>query len=558
MLTAKARQADHRVPFKINIRKATLYFLFYWPALFLLLQSLFIATPANWKGAAEAALFTSVLLLIANFLRFYWLRLVYLLFVLLFVYLVVFIKVAYFYLYKNPISESTVFIVLETNAAEARDFISMYFDQQLALLSLALLVPLAAAVFFVVKYLSLCPYLLLPAIGNQPVAKKPLGWTLLLVVLLSGLLLGTSLRKQNIVYIVINSMKAYRTEANAVQLLGNDKFGGKFSNVRSDNQEEELYVVVIGESTTRDHMSLYNYYRDTNPLLSSKKSGLDIFTNVISPHTHTIAALQKVLTLANFEHPERYKDGSLLQLMNKAGFATYWVSNQSPIGTDETLVTKIAKAAGQTYFTNTASWRSASPYDEKLFIPFKQVLAADAKKKFVIVHLMGAHAKFNKRYPSRFEQFRDAPTTAFKNEKSFKYINQYDNAVLYNDYVVNSLIELVKKQNKKSWLLYFSDHGEDVYETINMTSHLESNGTKPMYDIPFFIWRSDKYKLTDNHEYTTNRKYMTDDLIYTVSDMSHVHFAEFDSTRSLVNPKFVERKRGISKTEDYDSKFLKD
>jgi heptose-I-phosphate ethanolaminephosphotransferase len=261
--------------------------------------------------------------------------------------------------------------------------------------------------------------------------------------------------------------------------------------------------------------------------------------------------------LANYEHPERSKDGSLLQLMNKAGFETYWISNQNPIGTDETLITTLSKAAAKSYFTNTAGWRkSFTPYDEKLLIPLKKVLSEKKRKKFIILHLMGTHSKYSKRYPESFKQFNTTPITAFKHEVAFNLINEYDNAVLYNDQIVSKVIDLVRNENENAWVLYFSDHGEDVFETIDATSHRETGGTKPMYDIPFVFWVSEKYKQQDkDHIYQSERKFMTDDLIYTIADMSNVHFTEFDSTRSLINPNFIHRKRKINEKEDYDEKF---
>ena len=37
--------------------------------------------------------------------------------------------------------------------------------------------------------------------------------------------------------------------------------------------------------------------------------------------------------------------GNAIQLMKQAGYKTYWLSNQPPIGIFETLVTKIAMSA---------------------------------------------------------------------------------------------------------------------------------------------------------------------------------------------------------------------
>src|SRR5690606_14130732 len=101
------------------------------------------------------------------------------------------------------------------------------------------------------------------------------------------------------------------------------------------NDAPQTYVVIIGESTSARNMGLYGYYRNTNPLLTEIKDELLIFNDVISPHTHTIPSLNKMLSLSNFENPDVIHCGSIVQLANAAGFSTYWISNQQPIGIHE-------------------------------------------------------------------------------------------------------------------------------------------------------------------------------------------------------------------------------
>ena len=102
----------------------------------------------------------------------------------------------------------------------------------------------------------------------------------------------------------------------------------------------------------------------------------------------------------------------------------------------------------------------------------------------------------------------------------------------------------------------FSDHGEDVFETMDMAGHNETNGSKPMYEIPFILWRSNKFK-NDSSKFifNTNRKSSTEDLLFTLSDLSNITFKEFDSSKSLVNEKFIEKKRLLSNQIDYDIYF---
>ena len=532
---------------KEEARLFFLHLLFYYPALFSLVYHFATTSHFNLRNFIEETLFASVLLLISRFVPGYRFRQLFLFVALWFLHVTFFIETAYFYLYKNVISESTVYIILETNFSEASDFFSMYFDEQLLRLCLLLFVPLLLSSGFLFFYLK--PHHRFFNLTFLPLSIKKYSLLLVcgLVVLFCAIILTTKLRRSNFLFVSVTSLLSYRQEVKTYQLMGANKNGGKFSNVYSDSLNEELYVVVIGESTTRTHLGLYGYYRNTTPLLSARAKELEVYTDVISPHAHTINSLEKVLTMANQEHPEAVKDGTLLQLMNRAGFKTYWLSNQNPIGADETLVTYLSKAAYRSHFTNTTSWDSkVAVHDDRLIKPFEKILDEKAKKKFIVLHLMGTHGTYFRRYPKSFNRFRDTPKTAFPGKKAFRLINEYDNAVLYNDFLLDNIIQIVKRRNKKSWVLYFSDHGEDVFETKNMATHDDGIGTKPMYDIPFFFWLSEKYRQHDTtHQFVTNRKYMTDNLIHTIADMSWVHFSEFDKTASLVNKQFVERKRAI-------------
>ena len=97
-------------------------------------------------------------------------------------------------------------------------------------------------------------------------------------------------------------------------------------------------------------MGIYGYERETTPLLKKIKDELKIYENVISPHTYTIGTLTKSLTLGNYENPEMKYKGSIIQLLNKANFKTYWISNQRPVGIFESQTTKIALGADKSFF----------------------------------------------------------------------------------------------------------------------------------------------------------------------------------------------------------------
>ena len=82
------------------------------------------------------------------------------------------------------------------------------------------------------------------------------------------------------------------------------KRNGDFKDVsHKQSNEKETYVIIIGESTTRTHLGLYGYYRNTTPLLKEKSDELLIYDNVQAPHTLTISSLGKTLTIDEHSNP---------------------------------------------------------------------------------------------------------------------------------------------------------------------------------------------------------------------------------------------------------------
>lgn len=451
-----------------------------------------------------------------------------------------FIKIAHYYLYGHKINASTLFILFETNINEVVDFLFVYCDFNIFLIALALLISIVVSIMLVDT-----------SNGNFNNYK----FYLILLFFIGILASVPKIRRNTMPYILGRSVRDYVVEKDKLKKLTGNRFGGNFSDVKhkkSDNRE--VYVLVIGESTSRNHMQLYNYYRNTNPELNKLENDLFVYKDVISPCTHTIPSLEKVLTYATNEFPNRKYDGTIIQLFNKAGFKTFWVSNQNPIGAYATDVTIISGNCDESYFLN-ANF-SVRSLDEKVFDPFKKILLDKSQKKLIVVHLMGTHEKYSNRYSEKFDQFKDNPVAKFKTEKAFEEINAYDNAVLYNDFIISKLINEVSKTSSKSFVLYFSDHGEEVYDSIEMVGHRELNGTKPMYDIPFILWMSDKFKNDENNfVFDVNRKFTTEDMIYSLSDLAHISFKEFDSTRSIFNKYYQSKKRIIQKNKYYEDLF---
>ena len=73
-------------------------------------------------------------------------------------------------------------------------------------------------------------------------------------------------------------------------------------------------------------------------------------------------------------------------------------------------------------------------------------------------------------------------------------MNAYDNTIVYTDYLIHSVIEVLRKvEDRNCCMLYISDHGESLGEN-NLYMHGVPMMMAPreQIEIPFIVWSSDK------------------------------------------------------------------
>lgn len=457
-----------------------------------------------------------------------------------------YIETIYYYLFQTFFSSSSIFVALDSNADESKEFLSFYLDTPVIICALIFLLILVFILFKSKKY-------------YEEIADYAKSSKLKMFFLFLGLILfvrQSTLIEFNLPYLLLKSGVEYYNESKSLGDYKNNKKGNFESVLRfSNDNEDETYVVIIGESTSRSHMGIYGYYRKTTPKLNEIKDQLLIYNDVISPHAYSVAALTKILTLGNYETPERISEGSIIQLINSVGFETYWLSNQRPIGPFESLITKISLSSKKHKFLTTTLAGNNTVLDGELLNEFYKVINNDVKKKVIFIHMMGTHHHYENRYPESFNKFKDEPKTNFKSNESFEKINHYDNAILYNDFIISEIISKLDNLKTKSFALYFSDHAEEMYNDLDMAGHNEDIYSQEMFDIPFFLWQSQKFKEFKKLYFAEDRKYMIDDFFYSFADLLDISANEVESSRSIFSEDFKERKRIIKDTINYDVFF---
>ncbi len=459
------------------------------------------------------------------------------------------VTVGYFALYSQEFSQSVLFIIFESNFSESKEFLESYFRWwMIPAFFIYTLLPYflwkttqplyASAKMQRVLVLSLCLVISWPFLSGYFIKGEPLD--------------SAALRQMNRMepaapWHLLLGFKKYKNTLAEIEknLLTNKNLKPLEGLVDKNSATSNTLVLVIGESTNRQRMSLYGYARKTTPLLDAIKDELLVFDNVYSPRPYTIETLQQVLTFADQQNPQLYlKKPTLLNMMKQAGYKTYWITNQQTQTKRNTMLTTFSKQADEQVYLNNNRLQNSAQYDGVVLEPFKKVLAEPAEKKFIVVHLLGTHRKYHYRFPDEFAQFQgDKDLPDWLSDNQVEEYNDYDNAILYNDYVVANLIKEFKAAEQNGMLTYFADHGEEVYDNPEhlFAGRNEGRPTSAMYTVPFIVWRSGSWikgnPVADTAK-IVHRAYSTSDFIYTWSDMAGIKFKGYEPGRSLVNPEF--------------------
>jgi heptose-I-phosphate ethanolaminephosphotransferase len=239
----------------------------------------------------------------------------------------------YFMLYGQEFSQSVIYIIFESNIAEGNEFINTYFVWWL--------IP-------VVAIYTVIPYLLWKSL-KQITLTIPQR----IIITIVSLLMATT--KFTTIYLVKNQSyeKAINQQMIKMQaaspwnivvgyikykevlksmeklLIQNSKLAPLTNLIDTNTKDINTFILVIGESTNRNRMSLYGYNRKTTPHLDKIKDELIVFKNVFSPRPYTIEVLQQDLTFADEQNPDLYLSKvNLINIMKQAGYTTYWITNQ--------------------------------------------------------------------------------------------------------------------------------------------------------------------------------------------------------------------------------------
>lgn len=245
----------------------------------------------------------------------------------------------------------------------------------------------------------------------------------------------------------------------------------------------QVYVVVIGESVRRDALGAFGGQWNNTPFMSHAKGVL--FKNYLSAASSTQQSLGLTLTLVGKDRQPQYQN-NIVTLAKRAGFRTYWFSNQGQLGRYDTAIASIAKRADNVHFLKNGNFFSQDTQDTDLLKFTSDALNDNAEPapKLIVYHMIGSHPKACERTRNQYATFVDN-----------KEISCYLHSITQTDSFLASLHQQLQNSGQSFSMVYFSDHGLSFKERGSPSEYLSHNDQfQQNYQVPMFITSSG-----DNH-----------------------------------------------------------
>lgn len=259
-----------------------------------------------------------------------------------------------------------------------------------------------------------------------------------------------------------------------------------------------LVVLVVGETARAANWGLGAYARQTTPELSTLP--VINFRQVDSCGTNTETSLPCMFAPVgrrDYDEAKIRGQQSLLHVLARAGVQVNWRDNQTGCkGVCEGLPTDTVRDASPARCTAEAC------LDEGLLDGLDQRLerlARDGGTQLSVLHQLGNHGPaYHRRYPAAYARFQPACNNDDLARCSREEIvNAYDNALLYTDHVLATLIRRLQAASDRvdSAVVYVSDHGESLGENRFYLHGLPyAIAPEVQTRVPMVMWLSEGFR----------------------------------------------------------------
>ena len=326
-------------------------------------------------------------------------------------------------------------------------------------------------------------------------------------------------------------------------------------------------VLVLGESMRRNYMHCYGYPLENTPKQDSLvgTGDLVLFSGAVSSAAWTTSSISQSVSFYTLEGPEKewYKYPALPLVLSKAGYYTYWVSNQEKQGSGVQPVPTIASTADSTRFVRnrTAGDWNTSMDSDILPLLFDRTKTPAGKDLFEVVHLMGSHTPYSERYihekapftvdnlPKMLPNGKPTPTDA----KRRGIICDYVNSIHYNDQVVAQIFQ--RYSQTPAIVIYLSDHGQAVFENPERPDYYEHEVSQAGLMIPLMVYTSPALRKEHPEVYeqivaAKDRKIMTDLLANSICGLLGVKTKYYNARQDFFSSEYDNARRRLVQAYD--------
>lgn len=333
-------------------------------------------------------------------------------------------------------------------------------------------------------------------------------------------------------------------------------------------------IIVLGESMRRDYMHCYGYPLPNTPHQDSlaKTGDLVLFTDAVSSAAWTTSSISESMTFYSREGKEKewYKYPTLPLILSKAGYYTYWVSNQEKQGSGVQMIPTIAATADSTRFVRN---RTASDWDTSLDSDILPLLLdrtsipqrSDRSEFCEVIHLMGSHSPFTERYihekatfstkdlPKNLPNGMPTPT----DDKRRGVICDYVNSIHYNDQIISQIIQ--RYSTTPTILVYLSDHGQAVFENPQRPDYCEHEVSRPGVTIPLMVYvspvlRQERPEIYAEIVAAKDRKIMTDLLSNSICGLLGIKTKYYDPRLDFFSSQYNNSRKRL--VQAYDGQMM--
>ncbi|WP_409260565.1 phosphoethanolamine transferase [Pseudomonas putida] len=298
----------------------------------------------------------------------------------------------------------------------------------------------------------------------------------------------------------------------------------------SDQADIETLVFVIGESSRPHNWSLYGYNNRTTPYLD-QQPGLFKFNRMCTTAPYTSVAVPSLLSLEPIRDWDLIASNkSLVGIFRAAGYDTYWLSSQE-VDSFGGIIPQIAAEAQYRQYLERS-------YDGALIPVLQEVLGkANGHRQAIFMHIKGSHFEYARRFPGDFAQFK--PASASQKDR---VTADYDNSVLYTDWLLSTIMQQLTASQKKALLVYASDHGENL---LDDSRALLGHGIGNEYDLSTsaFVWSSGNLSPEQSGKLQKlqareDQQVSVASLPHTLLNIAGISMPGYDSAQDLLSDEF--------------------